>query len=331
MLSRTLLLAAALLPVCASPSSVDLSPAGQRGAEDGAHAVHAAGSSGAHFRFEQLPVFDAESEYTTHELKPARGRWRWPSVESQVVVNGSISMRGLFARVDIEAGLLIPYVGNVDSEALSYYTLLNHYTNFSIDAPPSHPLCQQDYCVASLTNEASAGTGQGYNSRFFCPTGHEAGVMLKFAPKYFGWDRRACLLLVMSPVRAGEELFVHYGEGYQRLGYVPADADVQAAPDVYEAMEKALEEATNSLEVIAPEWLHEEGAPALQALVGEEGNEEWVDAWVVSYTVETAEEPGKAITLTADELADESLYRAGAGVLCPYRSWPPGPTSHGEL
>lgn len=275
-----------------------------------------------HFRFEQLPVFEPESEFTTHDLQPARGRWRWPSVESGLVADGS--MRGLFARVDLEPGLLLPYVGNVDSEALSYYTLLNQYTGVSVDSPPSHPLCLQDYCVASLANEASAGTEQGYNSRFFCPTGQEAEVMLRFAPKYHGWSRRSCLLLVMAPVRSGEQLHVHYGEGYERVGYTPADADVHSDPAAYKATEEALAEAIDRVEVLAPEWLHEEGAPALQALVGEE----WVDAWVVSYKVETAAEPGTALTLTVEELADESLYRAGADALCPYRNAGSG---HSEL
>ena len=252
-------------------------------------------------RFEQPPAFIESSAYTSTSGNRALGRWVWPSFTVAETLDGrraeawqresgeshlQRSMKGLFAAGSVAPGLLLPYVGelrdlharghrpasNLSLDTSYEYILANSATNLRADGHPALPLCRQQYCAAAFINEASG--AQLYNARYWCPSPEEARV-LALAPPYHSWDPRGCFILVMSRLQVGEEVLMHYGDGYPRLGYTarPSTAVTDAAQ--WAATEAALQAAVAAGTPLGAEW----HLAAAQQARQEVASDKLVDAW----------------------------------------------------
>jgi hypothetical protein len=122
--------------------------------------------------------------------------------------------------VDIEPGLLIPYNGKIYEEydGKSEYALEIKDTGGGVDADPNLIECRQNMCIASLFNEASP--GENYNC--FSDSFENSEP-----PIYPHFNKKICPFLVVAvAVKKGEQLFWHYGDGYER-NYTTAPYDIK--------------------------------------------------------------------------------------------------------
>lgn len=274
-------------------------------------------------RYEQPPTFLENSDYTSASGARARGRWVWPSFIVAETPDGS--MRGLYAAGAVSPGLLLPYVGELGNlhkrghrpasylslDASYTYVLANGATNLRSDGDPALPLCRQQYCAAAFVNEASG--AQLYNARYWCPTPAEARV-LAHAPAYHSWEPRGCFILVMSELQVGEEVLMHYGDGYPRAGYTAHPGSAVADAAQWAATEAALQAAVAAGAPLGAEWLHPPVAPVVaQQAWRVDGSDEWVDAWFLrcvegGVELEVARAPGLPLVVTHALLAGEGEY-----------------------
>lgn len=152
---------------------------------------------------------------------------------------------GLFATKHIRAGLLIPYTGrlvktDVVHSTNNYQTSHTHDGDYglSTDALAS-PECDENYCIASFANEASALTlaeqmsrapEERYNCKFVelsCPEDymrvpHMPAYMLGGNDEAELWDRmHQPFVLVCTSLAPGEQLFVSYEATEPTAEYEP--------------------------------------------------------------------------------------------------------------
>ena len=172
-------------------------------------------------------------------IQGADGNWKWPPLEVKKVTvkvkendgtEKEIQVNGLFAAKDIDPGLLVPYAGRSIARSTANNTDNSYQMEASngrviVDAIPSLSECALQYCVGGFTNEASENVRkEKYNCRFV-ELWEENAVN---APRYkharpADWP----YLMVMSPLKAGEQLFVSYGASYaenrRHFGYEAKD------------------------------------------------------------------------------------------------------------
>jgi hypothetical protein len=134
--------------------------------------------------------------------------------------------RSLCARRRIAPGLIIPYSGVVSGTPgpdRAYQHELGR--GWAVDASPE--LCEPGVCIAGYVNEATEGTSELYNCKFYNLTEENQ----RNCPAYPGFDKTInanqwpVFLVVMCEIQAGQPLLVSYDSPrYLR-------ADYRAKPD----------------------------------------------------------------------------------------------------
>jgi hypothetical protein len=155
--------------------------------------------------------------------------WKWPPLEVKKVQG--TEMNGLFAAQKIEAGLLIPYAGRSITRSMAKNTNNSYQMEAKkgcviVDAMPSLSECASQYCIGGFTNEPSENARKEKFNCCFVELWAENSVN---APKYAHADHADWpYLMVMSPLKAGEQLFVSYGPSYEEnrkhFGYNAKDS-----------------------------------------------------------------------------------------------------------
>jgi hypothetical protein len=122
--------------------------------------------------------------------------------------------RGVFATEDIPEGLLVPYVGDLvpnhrtknESYLMGGKVSRDGFADYDeliVDADPSLPVCQNEYCITGFLNEVSVGTHELYNCHFI------DGNNVKGAPFYVGAASPSFFIITLVPIKKGDELFVY--------------------------------------------------------------------------------------------------------------------------
>lgn len=167
----------------------------------------------------------------------------WPDIEVRPVAGkGS----GLVARVDIPAGLLIPYIGKVLVGRAQRRASKSRYlleipstteTRMCVDADPA---TYGFLTIAGRANEASQ--DELYNCAFVYVRDSARVKMPRY--DHFTADERqfGAFLMTVRPVAAGTELLVPYGEEYHAEGsaYKPAPFDTMFRLISYNAQLSAM-------------------------------------------------------------------------------------------
>lgn len=174
-----------------------------------------AGSAGAAGRGTVARARDAPSEHPegwrwTPPPTLEGDEWRWPELEMRQGPRGW----GVFARVALAAGVLIPYGAAVITmnrriKLKKDSWVLEFDTHHALDGNPELFRCAGEHAVVgALLNEASG--EQRTTCRFYALNADEQAFR---PPPVYPVFTRCQAVEVMVPVQAGEELFVSYGYG----------------------------------------------------------------------------------------------------------------------
>ena len=164
--------------------------------------------------------------------------WTWPHLH---VKKAGKKGKGVFAKEDIPRGLLIPYNGelwtnaeyedgkrSVREKAYALDCQLNgidlNESNVGVHtvvlADPTSHTCRSQFCIAGMVNEASAGVPtELYNAQFVdLPFGHTVHM-----PRYGAFVRGlSSFILTTTDIKKDEEILCWYGPIYDRGGaYLP--------------------------------------------------------------------------------------------------------------
>lgn len=163
------------------------------------------------------PIPDVDFRYTPlPKLNGGVYEWDGLFVDKSFNPKKEPMGRGVFAKTDLKAGLLIPYRGKFneatdENKKSTGYGLLEG--DQLIDANPELEECKLNACIAGLINEAPV--GRTYNCMFIQMSPEE-----KFALEFHMMippedeppkDDFQSYVLLMCNVIEGAELYVHYG------------------------------------------------------------------------------------------------------------------------
>lgn len=176
---------------------------------------------------------------TPFRVDATTGMFRWPELSIRQKPGGR---RGLFAATDIPPGTVIPYLGlliynNTNKEMYYYAARVDPWREYSFTVARPKDKGGDVHTIAiplHTTGKLQPNDLEGRSIAGFVeePSGRQRTNLYTYKGIWFRdrWSFPGVFYVVMEPIRQGEELLVHYGDGYHRWNYTPSETEADIFP-----------------------------------------------------------------------------------------------------